>query len=296
MNTIQPLIIFLHIPKTAGTTLGHILNRHYQYRDMYFISPTVNPGDGSQTLKQIRQDEFSQLPPSVKSQTKLLQGHIAYGLHSYFTSRPPVYFTILRNPIELAISFYYYVRRSPEHKLYALANQPSMTIEKYLQQHISYTMNNIQTRFISGVWTDIPHGECTRDHLEQAKQNLRDNIEVIGLTEHFDETLLLLKHRFGWSNLHYKRKNVTRQRPTKKTISATDLQAIKKANALDLELYEYASQLFDKQVKAIGPSFPQQLRALKFNNRYIAPLTAHYWRLRQYPVRTYIKQWLSQSK
>ncbi|MEO5579030.1 MAG: hypothetical protein ABIR58_00110 [Gemmatimonadaceae bacterium] len=59
-------------------------------------------------------------------------------------------------------------------------------------------VDNDQTRRIAG--EEPPLGRCTSAMFELAKQNLRRHFRVVGVTDRFDETLLLMKQAFGWTN------------------------------------------------------------------------------------------------
>jgi hypothetical protein len=100
-----------------------------------------------------------------------------------------------------------------------------------------------------------------------AKEHLRDNIAVVGLTERFEETLLLLQQAFNWPNVWYRPRNVTRNRPQQDELSDDTLQAIAELNRWDMALYEYAQTLFAKRIAAQGPLFAWRLWWLRRSNR-----------------------------
>lgn len=43
------------------------------------------------------------------------------------------------------------------------------------------------------------YGQCSPEMLESAKKNLQD-FAAVGLTERYNETLILLKRAFNWHN------------------------------------------------------------------------------------------------
>ena len=49
-----------------------------------------------------------------------------------------------------------------------------------------------------------PFGEVTDEMLEQAKHNLREELVFFGLTERFDESLVLAKRRLGFRSILYR--------------------------------------------------------------------------------------------
>ncbi len=70
-------------------------------------------------------------------------------------------------------------------------------MKELLENGSPLMMNDGQVRLISGVFGAVPFGELNETHLEQAIANLR-SFEVVGVTEKFDLTLLLLQQAFGW--------------------------------------------------------------------------------------------------
>ena len=115
--------------------------------------------------------------------------------------------------------------------------------------------DNNQTRFLAGTWLNPDH-PCTMDTLALAKENIRNHFAVVGLTEAFDTTLLLLKRRLGWTDLPpYQRRNVTQHRPSSNALSHEELQAIAETHQFDLLLYNFAKARLQTAVKEAGLSF-----------------------------------------
>jgi hypothetical protein len=238
----QKTIIFLHIPKAAGTTLSRVFLANYR-RDETF---TIDGVRGEESTKQ-----FIDMSADEKRKIRLLQGHMVFGLHKHLVS-PFSYITILRNPIDRVVSHYYYVLREPKHYLYNEVVSRRMNLQDYVGSGISTELNNDQVRLIAGIDDQIPFGCCTRTNLEQAIGNLRKYFEVVGISERFDESLLLLKKKLGWHGMPlYRKTNVTKGRPRIDQITRKGLKTIEKMNELDMELYEYAGQCFEMMVKEL---------------------------------------------
>jgi hypothetical protein len=128
--------------------------------------------------------------------------------------------------------------------------------------------------------------------LKTAKSNLRDHFAVVGLTERFDETLLLLKRELGWRRHSYMRHNVTARRPKKRALSEAALNSILGANQLDIELYQYAKGLFEERVRQQGPSFNRELNRFRSVNRWVALLLWGYWQYRRMSLRAFVRRWV----
>ena len=51
--------------------------------------------------------------------------------------------------------------------------------------------------------------------LREAKKNLRRHFSFVGISERFDETLLLLGRTLGWRHVYYRPKLVNKNKPDK---------------------------------------------------------------------------------
>ena len=78
-------IIYVHIPKTAGTTLNTIIERHYPPEKRFSLGPRAQEDVA----------RFKALSAAERARIWMLNGHLAYGLHDYLPG-PTAYFTILR--------------------------------------------------------------------------------------------------------------------------------------------------------------------------------------------------------
>ena len=201
--------------------------------------------------------EFAALPQADRGRPRLILGHTVFGLHES-VPRPATYITMLREPSRLVLSQYGFVRRTPGHRHHDDANR--MSLEQYLRSGVAQEMNNSQTRAIAGA-VEIPYGENPPELLEQAKRNIEQWFSVVGLTERFDESLILLRQSFGWSRIQYVRANVASH---KEQPSASAMALIEQLNALDIELYRWASERFGAAIAA-SPGFAAELA--RFNRR-----------------------------
>ncbi len=251
----SPVTLYLHIPKTGGTTLNKHLYRHlcakthdvaeqgyfhsgiYYYPQGFFVKPN------------------SQMPANIRralarDDLRAVLGHFRFGLHRYL-SRPWTYVTLLRDPVDRIISLYCHLNIAHEKSLEEFVSDPPYR-----------EFDNDQTRRISGI--DAQIGHCTGLMLEKAKDNLGRYFSVVGTMERFDETLILLKRRFGWKKeLFYYFKNFNPRRPAKETFAKQTLDAITSRNALDLKLYDFAQTLLDQAVRAQDNGFAEELESYR---------------------------------
>jgi hypothetical protein len=277
----EQAVIFVHIFRTAGTTLYRVIDRNFSHGSIFTF-----PVDGTV-------EDLKKLGDSDKHKIRVIRGHLGFGLHESLP-QPCAYLTLLRDPVERTVSYYCFIRRTPDHYCYHLIHDNQMSLEDFIKCRQDIMLDNVQTRFLSGLETghEVGFGQCTRDMLETAKRNLREHFAVVGLTEEFDSTLVLLKRTFGWRRLAYVKHNVTQNRPEGHEISPTTLDAVAEVNALDTELYAYAKTLFEEQVRQQGASFVQEVRKFQIANRRLRPFMDLYWQARKVSARMMFRHWI----
>jgi hypothetical protein len=231
-------VIFLHIPKAAGSTLLRILDRYYDKDSIFDIV-------GSR-LKETTA-EFTSLPAARRAEITLLRGHMPFGLHQYL-SEPTTYITMFRNPTARVVSGYYFARNNRAHYMHEPIHSKNLDLERYVSTGITTETDNGQLRLLTGHIDDIEIGGCTRQLLDQAKNILRKYFMVVGSSERFDESLLLMKRKLGWNRLPvYQKRNVGAPRPPE--LPKQVLDTIRKHNELDCELYEWASDRLQQELQ-----------------------------------------------
>lgn len=250
-------LIYIHIPKTGGSTLQGIINREYGIKNVF-------------NVKSNRQTK-SYIDLSIEDKKKyyILKGHMAFGHHKSFPEPNKVsYFTMLRHPVKRIISNYYFILKQENHRLHKTLVEGNYTLKKYVESGIIANTENAQVRLLSDN-IDAPHGGCTKAMLSIAKQNIIDRFSVAGINELFDESLLLLQQHYNWKTPYYTRKNVTGHGVSVKDLDKETLQTIEKFNALDIELYDWAKTRLKKQIEERGDSFQQELNAFKKKNKLV---------------------------
>lgn len=225
-------IFFLHNMKTAGTTLRNYLANIYQPEERYMAASLADLF------------HFSRLTPEEAGQLKLVVGHFPFGSHRpLFTDF--AYFTLLREPIDRVISFYYHRRRSPQEVDYRWINENNISLEEYVAAANSKETDNGQVRRISGQGMRPDFGSCSREMLAQAQSNIKRHFALVGLQERFKETLTRLQHTFGWPEAPYTNQNISPNRLAKEDLDPSTRHTIERFNQLDLELYEWVRERFE---------------------------------------------------
>jgi hypothetical protein len=264
-------LLYLHIPKCGGTTLSSIIYDQISsgpgpasgggdgwssaeddiYEGVYYY-----PGKGPDGGFFKRRDLI--VPDTVKRKlshpgVRAVVGHFWFGVHQ-FVPGSPTYITVLRDPVDRVLSLYHHLTRP--------GGRMRMSLAEFLDSPPYREVDNDQTRRISGLEPAL--GGCTRETLERAKENLRQHFTVAGVTERFDETVLLMKRRLGWTkDVLYYPKNTNPDRPPADTIPPATRDAILRWNELDAELYRFVSGRLDEMLSAQDASFREELRHLE---------------------------------
>jgi len=244
-------VIFLHSPRSGGTTLNSILR--YQYGSNALHS--FRNGFSSDSI-----DSYFDLTHSEQKKIKCFRGHINFGLHEY-VSKNCTYITILRNPVERVLSLFGYI--SGIRGINLLKSKAYSKLEKFLNEgHTGYVYND-QVRRIAGKTRDQ---STNIDDIEIAKHNLNRYFIVVGITESFDQSILLMEQLLNWEKRPWYIKNNYHGSGSAVTDIPNELiDQIKDQNELDLELYNYALARLNKQVKENNIS-KQKLNRFQFVN------------------------------
>lgn len=230
----QTTVIFLHIPKTGGTTVWNLL------------SSTAKPAFNVARPDSLRQ--FLNFSHDEVRAYGLIYGHMPYGLHSLLPQKCK-YAVFLRDPVDRVISAYYYIKRVPEHGLYQKI-QEGMTLSEYA---LTVEVDNKHTRYLGGYdilemlddsssWWNLT-GNIGLEHLERAKKNLQ-GCDFIGFCEDLDRDMSELFLTLGRTPpIMVPRINQTSDRPKLHDVDKRTIDEIRQRNILDVQLYEYARQL-----------------------------------------------------
>jgi hypothetical protein len=225
-------VIFVHIPKTAGTTLTSVLESQYEH---------VWATEGHQLDRHARLSREAE-----RDGARAFAGHMPHGLHALLKDTY-AYVTLLRGPVERIVSHYHAVLRHSDSPLHDELVSNGMGPADYVRRHSGRRwFNNGQARLLGGSWSD-PERPADAETLEAAKRNLR-SFAVAGLTERFDDSVELMRRRLGWGTVTYRRRNVVRRTLTASDLDRETREAIAAENALDMELYRWAEIRFAERL------------------------------------------------
>lgn len=248
-------------------TLRHILKRQYEADAIFEIGEDIN-GD----IERFRTARITE-----RHRTKLLMGHMTYGLHRFLPGAVTC-LTMLRDPVSRVYSEYRFLSSNENHSLYSTI--APLTYHQYLELDPTRQAGNGQTRLLSGSTygnrIGVPGIEPMNEtHLNRALDHLKRDYPLVGLLERFDETLMLWKEQCNWGYPFYEIKNISERPP--RALDASEIEHTRSKNRFDLVLYQEALELFDANLKKQSNSFHWRLKAFTLLNKTYRQLK-HYGR------------------
>lgn len=177
--------IFVHLPRTGGTSISNALLLQYGIMATYRCNQ-VQPG----IYKMRRRVDVSK--------TCVVMGHVPYGIHEQLGVASASYFTMLREPFARIVSHYKYVKSNPKHHLHEQVVSKKLSFEQYVSGNLSPELSNGMVRQLSGhpaAWEPNPD---FNELYEMALQNL-DKFCAIGFIEDFALSLALFHDRLQWT-------------------------------------------------------------------------------------------------
>ncbi|MEH6582650.1 MAG: sulfotransferase family 2 domain-containing protein [Halioglobus sp.] len=232
-----PKILFLHIAKTAGTSLVE------HFRTLLPEDAIASHGD----FLQYPRDK--PLPAHEMEQKKFVSGHFGYRhITPYLDGAFSI--TFLRDPVARALSFYKFCMHPGMQKSFAVARAAqSLGLDGYAQSllpEVAGMLDNQQTwQLASMYWEEdrrAMKSVSDEDLLNLAKEHLL-RFSYVGLTETFPKDFSVIMNRLGLAMpttvpQHY----VTAKPVAREDVSAATLKLLANRQQLDQQLIEWVGQ------------------------------------------------------
>lgn len=226
-------IISVHVPKTAGTTFGNLLVRHYGL---------------DRVFKDYQGEDLGEVGPEIR----VVHGHFIAGkYHGLYPEARRIAW--IRHPVPWVISYYYFAKNVPRPKgqpLFARLHDDGLSLLEFAEHPFA---RNI-------VWRSYLYGLALEDYF------------FVGVQEHFRDDLAELNRRMGWPEVEVGVENTNPQAGYRERLEAhladrALVRRIEALNELDMTMYDRVSRMrghrsrFDPGGRASRPS--GRLRALR---------------------------------
>lgn len=217
------MIVFIHIPKTAGTTFYEVVRENHrcllkpklQEDPINYLNNSVVGGNVSIRLPggyfsaskivNIIEEHFL----NDINKINFIGGHIGYGIHDLIKENVS-YISFIREPKSRLISDFK-EHHKPGRLFYEDLKIKGFNFNDYLLLLKKKGLDNIMTRQLAGPIDFFFHKEVevTMPLLNKAMINSRQ--VMVFEVERFDEALYVMKKKFGWKISTYKKQNVSKR-------------------------------------------------------------------------------------
>ena len=278
-------MLFLHIPKTAGTSLKRFLYHRFPAQAC-LLDP---PQPAALAEGELGRFQFS-------------AGHLDYDFAGRYRRRPFV-LTSLRNPIDRALSAYYY-QRTPRLAIQIRSIAPQIgeqaakqilddlrrvnshrTLLDFLRAEPGLarkTLGNVQTEYLAGANAVAKYGAQPDRLLAIAREHLR-MLDGLLLAERLPESLALINPEWGDpAQIKLPSDNATPGRRPIQDHTPAEIEALAELTSLDLDLYGYGEELLEQRSKTGSPMpFPAALPEAA-NYTFDQPVLGYGWHVREF--------------
>ncbi len=234
-------LLFLHVPKAAGSSFAGSLANRFAATECLSMYYGDDPGD------------------AALNDARYVFGHLPMSILERF-DRPPYTVTIVRDPVERALSTYSYFRalnpedepaavrldRGLERRNEAVRLAKRCSMEEFIRlapDLAQHYFGNWQARMLGGKDLDR-----TDERLEDALDGM-ERCNFVGLAERLDESVAWLACRLGWAELGpLPLTNVSSARLRREHLTAPALEALPELTSVDRELYARAVRLYQRRL------------------------------------------------
>jgi hypothetical protein len=239
---------FLHIPKTAGTSVNVFLDRFYPVSAIWVFRNSIPLQENIARLRS--------LDPEARRAIRLFRGHapLVTGEADVDEART---FTLLREPVQRVKSFCCHIA---DGKMQDIFPPEKFHLGEFLDSGYD-ELENLQTKMLIGSEQYAAlRREGSAAAFEAALDDAFDKIELTGTQDRYEETLLLATLVFGWPATDIRKKLNVRYRSNSVQFSEAETRKIKELNRWDSLAYKMAGSRFAR----VYERFSTKAEILKF--------------------------------
>jgi hypothetical protein len=287
----HPVVVFQHIPKTAGTSFRALARDNYRSLERRgdltppeSIPTWTTERDRSEAVRRWYGNVWASIGEDDRARLVFAASHSANFLLRLLRDRKVVRLTLVREPVDRALSRYFF--RNPVAETVTIgefyrtalalsgsAAERGRVLAKELGEGWSEEQVIARGSFFSTLVPDLFNGQarsllgpeydladlpCTLGPPVDAsvwRKRLHGIAAdyVLGLQDRFLEFAELASAPLGWTQVSSPSAKVNRERIPAAELSAETRELIRECNWLDHELYNYAVRRFAAEAKALPP-------------------------------------------
>jgi hypothetical protein len=216
------VLVFVHVPKCAGTTLRPIITSHYRPADLILGYPNGT-------------DDDLDLSKLLNGHAKCYYGHVYMDI-DIGPGKNFVCVSVRRDPMKRIISHYYYIVREATHWQHRLVIDHGYSLADHALgvDNNNREVDNGQLRQLAGLPGDLTIDEPV---FAAARSKILRTYALVGTTENLNDFVSRLSQLMGWQQpAQYENLNVGNYEAAK--IPQEIVRAIRERNKWDQRLYE----------------------------------------------------------
>lgn len=239
----QHALRFLHVPKTAGTSVNVFLDRIYPVSVMWIFKDGIPLGENLARLRS--------LDPECRRSIKLFRGHAPF-----VTGEPDVdgakTFTLLRDPVQRVMSYCCHVAEGKSPDLRHVYPPESFDLKQFLDSGDD-ELQDLQAKMLLG---NSRYENLLRRPSEaafrEALGSAFDKLELVGVQERYEDTMIAAMHVFGWPRINPRKRLNVRSVDNPVRFSEDDIARIAAMNRWDALAHRMARERFAETWRRIA--------------------------------------------
>ena len=220
-----PVNIFLHLAKTAGTSVRNAMTSHFTEGEVLLVYPGSESGLAEHLLPTI--------PLYQRQRLRLVIGHCTYGIHEHL-GVPALYSVFLRRPAARLRSNM--AHHAAAETVFRIDGRQA-SLATVMNEGLAEEFDNLMVRVLAGLSRDVvPPGTVSGEDVERALINVRSHFKFVGLHETMHESFAGLCDALGLPDLDLPMDNVTPKDSDQ--VAGIDWPGVLHRNRHDVALYQ----------------------------------------------------------